>query len=183
MLSLSHLPLAWVLISLFFYTTLAIANIDVRPFWWCWCVYTLCGMRPVDLRFFAYVYNVYNRKADDVFVAGFCFFCCACTMSSGCWLTCWLLLSLACVRLPARERTFWWYFSDKYVHVTQEHLLLAEVSFARELYYGKARADIAQTHCVYYINCCCCYRCVCLFYSSFQSVHVHEWELVHVVLL
>lgn len=31
----------------------------------CECnVYTLCGMRPVDLRFFAYVYNVYNRRAD-----------------------------------------------------------------------------------------------------------------------
>lgn len=72
-----------------FYTTLAIANFDVRPFWW-WCVYivyTLCGMRPVDLRFFAYVYNVYNRRAN-VFVA---VFFCVCL----CLYVVWLLAARA----------------------------------------------------------------------------------------
>lgn len=97
----------------------------------CVIVYTLCGMRPVDLRFFAYVYNVYNRKADV-----FLLLCRLATLVSRSLARSHILM----IFLPTNMCTL--------RSISRPPFHLAE----RELYCGKARADreLAQ-HCEYYM--------------------------------
>lgn len=102
----------------------------------CECnVYTLCGMRPVDLRFFAYVYNVYNRKADVcVAVLVLLFFLC---------------LYVVCLLAALVARSLALTFSDDIFPTnmcTSRSICWPPVSVGREFYCGKARADRASSY-------------------------------------